>query len=156
MAYKERPAEVKARIKEMSRDGKAVLGSTNWQVNGSVAEGRRMVRDFSKLMLRAYNAEADNCVRTLRPYKLQSAVDRLGKAVEVIVKLGKTMSIHVSGDYHRLRVHELGLTADYLAKQEDRSHSHGREEGPRTRSVSEAGRKLPDALTAGTRGKREG
>lgn len=119
VAYKERLAEVKARIKAMARDSEAVLGSTNWQVNGSAAEGRRMVRDFSKLMLRAYNAEADNCVRTMRPYKLQSAVDRLEKAVEMIVKLGKTMSIHVSGDYHRLRVYELELTADYMAKQEE-------------------------------------
>ncbi|RJL34283.1 DUF4041 domain-containing protein [Bailinhaonella thermotolerans] len=119
VAYKERLAEVKTRIKAMARDGKAVLGSTSWQVNGSAAEGRRMVRDFSKLMLRAYNAEADNCVRTMRPYKLQSAVDRLEKAVEMIVKLGKTMNIHVSGDYHRLRVYELELTADYLAKQEE-------------------------------------
>ncbi|MBB5630349.1 hypothetical protein BJ981_006113 [Sphaerisporangium krabiense] len=119
VAYKERLAEVKARIKAMARENKAVLGSTGWQVNGSAAEGRRMVRDFSKLMLRAYNAEADNCVRTMRPYKLQSAVDRLEKAVEMIVKLGKTMDIHVSGDYHRLRVYELELTADYLAKQEE-------------------------------------
>ncbi|MBB4916415.1 hypothetical protein FHS44_003503 [Streptosporangium saharense] len=119
VAYKERLAQVKARIKAMARENKAVLGSTGWQVNGSAAEGRRMVRDFSKLMLRAYNAEADNCVRTMRPYKLQSAVDRLEKAVEMIVKLGKTMDIHVSGEYHRLRVYELELTADYLAKQEE-------------------------------------
>ena len=28
--------------------------------NNSVAQGRRMVADFSKLLLRAYNAEADN------------------------------------------------------------------------------------------------
>ncbi|MEU9834482.1 DUF4041 domain-containing protein [Streptosporangium sp. NPDC048047] len=119
VAYKDRLAQVKARIKAMAREGQAVLGATNWQVNGSAAEGRRMVRDFSKLMLRAYNAEADNCVRTMRPYKLQSAVDRLEKAVEMIVKLGKTMNIHVSGDYHRLRVYELELTADYLAKQEE-------------------------------------
>lgn len=119
VAYKDRLAQVKTRIKAMSKDNEAVLGSTGWQVNGSAAEGRRMVRDFSKLMLRAYNAEADNCVRTMRPYKLQSAVDRLEKAVEMIVKLGKTMSIHVSGDYHRLRVYELELTADYLAKQEE-------------------------------------
>ncbi|MFC3982270.1 DUF4041 domain-containing protein [Streptosporangium jomthongense] len=119
VAYKERLAEVKARIKAMARENQAVLGSTGWQVNGSAAEGRRMVRDFSKLMLRAYNAEADNCVRTMRPYKLQSAVDRLEKAVEMIVKLGKTMDIHVSGDYHRLRVYELELTADHLARQEE-------------------------------------
>lgn len=118
VAYKDRLAQVKTRIKEMTKENRAVLGATNWTVNGSAAEGRRMVRDFSKLMLRAYNAEADNCVRTMRPYKLQSAIDRLEKAVEMIVKLGKTMSIHVSADYHRLRVRELELTADYLAKQE--------------------------------------
>src|SRR5437868_4256396 len=105
-------------MKEMAKEEKAVQAATGWQVNGSAAEGRRMVRDFSKLMLRAYNAEADNCVRTMRPYKLQSAVDRLEKAVEMIVKLGKTMSIHVATPYHALRLYELELTADYLARQE--------------------------------------
>ncbi|MEV4072523.1 DUF4041 domain-containing protein [Nonomuraea fuscirosea] len=119
VAYKDRLSEVKASIKQMAREGRAVVGATNWQVNGSVAEGRKMVRDFSKLMLRAYNAEADNCVRTMRPYKLQSAIDRLEKAVETIVKLGRTMNIHVHSDYHRTRIHELELTADYLAKQEE-------------------------------------
>ncbi|MFI6921963.1 DUF4041 domain-containing protein [Nonomuraea spiralis] len=118
IAYKDQLAQVKARIKDMARERQAVVGATNWQVNGSAAEGRKMVRDFSKLMLRAYNAEADNCVRTMRPYKLQSAIDRLEKAVEMIVKLGRTMNIHVHPDYHRTRIYELELTADYLAKQE--------------------------------------
>ncbi|MBB5776770.1 DUF4041 domain-containing protein [Nonomuraea jabiensis] len=119
VAYKDQLTRVKARIKEMAREGRAVVGATNWQVNGSAAEGRKMVRDFSKLMLRAYNAEADNCVRTMRPYKLQSAIDRLEKVVETIVKLGRTMNIHVHPNYHRTRIHELELTADYLAKQEE-------------------------------------
>ncbi|MFI6910292.1 DUF4041 domain-containing protein [Nonomuraea sp. NPDC050394] len=119
VAYKERLGQMKARIKEMAREGRAVVGATNWQVNGSASEGRKMVRDFSKLMLRAYNAEADNCVRTMRPYKLQSAIDRLEKAVDTIVKLGRTMHIHVHPEYHRTRIHELELTADYLAKQEE-------------------------------------
>lgn len=119
VAYKAKLAEVKDQIKSMARAGQAVLGAMNWTVNGSAAEGRRMVRDFSKLMLRAYNAEADNCVRTMRPYKLQSAIDRLSKAGEAIVKLGRTMHIRISDDYHRLRVYELQLTADYLAKVEE-------------------------------------
>ena len=38
-----------------------------------------MVREYSKLMLRAYNAEADNLVRALKPYKLATSVDRLEK-----------------------------------------------------------------------------
>ena len=55
-----------------------------------------MVREVSKLMLRAYNAEADNCVRTLRPHTLQSAMTRLDKARDTIARLGKTMSIQIS------------------------------------------------------------
>ncbi|WP_200824587.1 DUF4041 domain-containing protein [Nonomuraea solani] len=119
VAYKDKLAQVKARIKAMAKEGQAVVGATNWQVNGSASEGRKMVRDFSKLMLRAYNAEADNCVRTMRPYKLQSAIDRLEKVVESIVKLGRTMNIHVNPGYHRTRIYELELTADHLAKQEE-------------------------------------
>src|SRR5690606_8478313 len=119
VAYKAELAKVKGRIKEMAKAGNAVVGATSWQGNGSAAAGRRMVRDFSKLMLRAYNAEADNCVRTMRPYKLQSAIDRLEKAVEAIVRLGRTMDIHVHPEYHRTRIHELELTADHLAKQEE-------------------------------------
>jgi hypothetical protein len=75
-----------------------------------------MLRDFSKLMLRAYNAEADNLVRGLKPYKVDSAIDRLTKVAHTIARLGKTMQIRISDEYHRLRVAELELTADYLAK----------------------------------------
>jgi hypothetical protein len=45
------------------------------------------------LMLRAYNAEADNLVRGLKPYKLDSAISRLDKVAATIVKLGATMNI---------------------------------------------------------------
>ncbi|WP_422773670.1 GIY-YIG nuclease family protein [Plantactinospora sp. WMMC1484] len=63
VAYQTQLAALQGRIKAMARkDGGAVLGATNWTVNDSAAEGRRMVRDFSTLMLRAYNAEADNLV----------------------------------------------------------------------------------------------
>ena len=72
-----------------------------------------MVRDFSKLMLRAYNAEADNLlVRGMKPYKLESAKDRLEKVALTIAKLGKSMQIRgVAFEYHRLRTQELELTA---------------------------------------------
>src|SRR5262249_28455899 len=80
-------------------------------------QGRTMVRDFSKLMLRAYNAEADNLVRTLKPYKVAAAVERLEKVAHTIERLGKTMSIRISTPYHQLRIRELELTADFLQKQ---------------------------------------
>jgi hypothetical protein len=116
VGYKARLSEVQESIKAMARGGKAVVGATNWSVNGSTREGTAMVRDFSKLMLRAYNNEADNAVRSMRPYALDAAAKRLEKARTTISRLGKTMNIHITPDYHRLRLYELELAADYLAK----------------------------------------
>lgn len=78
-----------------------------------------MVRDFSKLMLRAFNAEADTPVRGLKPYKLDGALDRLKKVAETIERLGTTMKIRISKSYYQLRVREIELTSDYLQKQDE-------------------------------------
>jgi hypothetical protein len=118
VAYEKELAKIEDEIKAMVRkDGGAVLATTSWYVNNSLAQGLTMVRDFSKLMLRAFNAEADNLVRGLKPYKLDAAIDRLRKVVETIIRLGKTMQIQISVPYYALRVRELELTADFLQKQ---------------------------------------
>lgn len=118
VAYQKELGLIEERIKAMVRkDGGAVLATTNWTVNGSASQGRTMVRDFSKLMLRAFNAEADNLVRGLKPYKRDAAVERLTKVASTIERLGKTMQIRISAPYFQLRVRELELTADFLQKQ---------------------------------------
>jgi len=105
VAYEKELAKIDDEIKAMTRkDGGAVLATTNWTVNGSAAQGRTMVRDFSKLMLRAFNAEADNLVRGLKPYKLAAAIERLKKVADTIERLGKTMQIRISPPYYQLRV----------------------------------------------------
>ncbi|HXU33573.1 MAG TPA: DUF4041 domain-containing protein [Thermoanaerobaculia bacterium] len=118
VAYEKALAKIDDEIKTMTRkDGGAVLAAIGWTVNGSAAEGRALLRDFSKLMLRAFNAEADNLVRGLKPFKLAAATDRLQKVADTIERLGKTMQIRISSPYFRLRVRELELTADFLQKQ---------------------------------------
>lgn len=118
--YKDALNGIREQIKAMTKkDGGAVRGSTQWTVNGSLPQGRKMVRDFSKLLLRAYNAEADNLVRGLKPYKLDAARERLTKVAATVARLGQTMDIHISGPYHELREYELTLTADYRQKLAD-------------------------------------
>jgi hypothetical protein len=118
VAYEKELAALADEIKAMTKkDGGAVLAATDWTVNGSVREGRTMVRDFSKLMLRGFNAEADNLVRGLKPYKLAAAIDRLEKVATTIERFGKTMHIRISTPYLQLRKRELELTADFLQKQ---------------------------------------
>lgn len=132
LAYKTRLTGLQARIKDAVRAGSAVRGATNWTVNGSAREGSKMVREFSKLMLRAYNNEADNAVRSMKPYTLESSMARLQKARDTIIRLGGTMNITITDPYHRLRIEELELTADYLAKVAEEKE-RAREEKARLR-----------------------
>src|SRR5260370_34188338 len=78
-----------------------------------------MVKALGKLMLRSYNNEADNIVQTMRPYALDSAIKRLEKSRDTISKLGTSLKITITKEYHALRVEELNLTADFLQKQEE-------------------------------------
>lgn len=141
--YRERLADVRDRIKQSVISTAAVEASDMFSFNNSLAKGRKMTADLSKLMLRAYNAEAENCVRTLKAGNLATAVNRLEKAAATIAKLGAMMEMHVSNDYHRLRVTELELTADYLMKVQEEKLAQ-REERERLREE----RKVEQELAA--------
>lgn len=136
-ACKARLADIRGHIKDAVRTKVAIEASDRFAYNNSLAQGRKMTGDFSKLMLRAYNAEADNCVRSLRAGSIAAAIKRLDGSVETIARLGSMMEMRVSPDYHSLRVEELELTSDYLFKvQEEREEA--REERERLREERKA------------------
>lgn len=141
-AYRDRLDALRARIKDMAKkDGGAITAVSGWTVNGSAAEGKRMVAQTSKLMLRAYNGEADVLVRGMRPYRLDASVDRLNKSGETIAKLGKSMQIAITPSFHRLRVEELKLTADFLQKQAEEKEAQ-KEERARLREEHKVAQEL--------------
>ena len=113
--YKDRLDQLRAKVKETAKE-RGVMGAANWAVNGSLQDGARMVREQCRLMLRAYNAEADNCVRTVRSHNLEPTVARLTRAKDSIQKLGRSMAIQITEEYHDLRLDEIRLTADYHLK----------------------------------------
>ena len=120
VGYAEKIKEIEAEIKKRHlAEGGAIKAANEWIVNGSASEGRKVIKEFSKLMLRAYNGEVDDAIRTLKPYKMQAAIDRVDKVEKSIEKLGKTMSITIDDAYHQLRISEIKLTADYLEKKEE-------------------------------------
>jgi hypothetical protein len=141
VAYKAALDTLQAQIKDAIRTKQAVVGATNWTVNNSAAEGRKMVTDFCKLMLRAYNNEADNAVRSLKPYKLAAAKDRLFKTRDTIERLGRTMNITVTNTYHGMRLRELELTADYVNRLAVEKEAE-REEKARLREEAAAQREI--------------
>jgi Domain of unknown function (DUF4041)/T5orf172 domain/Protein of unknown function (DUF2510) len=117
--YKAALEVARSRMQTMVRAGQAVTAPKNWQVDGNLKKGEKMASDLTKLVLRAYNNEADNLVRSMKPYNLPAAVERLGKARSAICRFVSMMSLSINEEYHRLRVYELELTADFLAKKQD-------------------------------------
>ena len=141
LQFRERLAVLDEQIKGMVMAGRAILASDMFSYNNSLAKGRKMTADFSKLMLRAYNAEADNCVRSLRAGNVVTAKSRLDKSVDSIAKLGAMMEMRVNPDYHSLRLEELELTSDYLMKQQE-ERELAREERERLREERKAEQEL--------------
>ena len=135
--YRDRLRDLQEQLKSFVKDGQAILTSDMFTFNGSLAKGRKMTADFSKLMLRAYNSEADNCVRTVRAGNVLTATKRLEAAIVSIEKLGSMMEMCINPAYHTLRVEEIELTADFQMKvQQEREDA--REERERLREERRA------------------
>ena len=143
VAYKERLRDLEARVADVVKAGEAIEMSNMFTFDNSLAKGRRMTRDLAKLMLRAYNAEADNSVRALRAGNVSTAKRRLERSRETIAKLGGMMEMRISDAFHGLRLEEIELTADYLMKKQEEREA-AREERARLREQ----RKVEQELAA--------
>jgi hypothetical protein len=111
--------------------------------DNSLAKGRRMCSDLSKLMLRAYNAEADNSIRIMKLGNVVTAKKRLEASRNAIAKLGKMMEMRISECYHSLRIQEIELTADWLMKKQEEREA-AKEERARLREQRQVEKELAE------------
>jgi hypothetical protein len=145
-------ASVRAQIKDAVRAKRATAAASGFTFNNSESKGRRFIEDMSKMMLRAYNAEAENCVGVVRAGNLSVAMDRLSKVRDQIRKLGNLISLDIQENYHRLRLEEIGLAAQHLEaikveKEKDREEKERlREERKAQQELERAREKLEKEL----------
>lgn len=132
LAYRSRLDELATRIAGMVKADAAIEKSSMFTFNGSLAKGRRMTGDLGKLMLRAYNAEADNAVRSLRVGNAVTSKKRLEASRTAIASLGRMMEMRISDAFHALRIEEIELFADFLMKKQEERET-AREERERLR-----------------------
>ncbi len=117
--YKEELNKLRDKQKQCIKNDNAAFGNTNWQVNGSAAQGRTMVNNYKKLLLRAFNVECDDIVANVKVSNLDRSIERIEKISEQISKLGKNMAIGISPGYVRLKIDEVKLALDYQQKKQE-------------------------------------
>lgn len=105
---------VRSQIKNLVREKRAVTTTTGFTFNNSAAQGKKFINDMTKVLLRAYNAEAENAIKATKAGNLYSAQTRLTKAAEQIANGGKMIQLRITDQYHRLRLKELELANSHL------------------------------------------
>ena len=141
--YKTRLDSVREGQKAMVKNGDAATGNMGWVVNGSKTEGRKLVNDMIKLVVRSFNNEADYCVDNVKFDNIELGEKRIRKSFETCNRLGRVMSVSLSEAYLNLKLDELHLAHEFqLKKQEEK------EEAKRVREELREQQKLEQEIRA--------
>lgn len=151
--YKARLDEVRQLQKTMIKNETAVLGAQNWTVNGSASQGKKMVKDMQKLLLRAFNSECDELVEKVKYNNFDASLKRIKASCDAISKLGNMMNISISDRYCKAKIDELTLAFEYAMKKQEEKEAEKeerarlREEARLQKEIEEERRKLEKEQT---------
>ncbi len=122
--YKDKLSAVRARQKECIKNGTALSGNANWTVNGSLNQGKKMVKDMQKLLLRAFNSECDETIGKIKYNNIDASVKKIQNSSVAISKLGNIMGIAITSQYYNLKIQEAYLALEYqLQKQKEKEEA---------------------------------
>lgn len=142
--YKDKLKEIRDKQKALVKSGKAVAGNENWKVNGSLSQGKKMVRDMQKLLLRAYNAECDDAIEHVRFNNIEACTKKINASADAISKLGSIMGIYITNTYVYMKIEELRLMHEYQVKKQEEKEA-AREARQRQREEAKALKELEEA-----------
>jgi hypothetical protein len=94
----------------------AAICETDWTVNGSITEGRKLTNQTLKLMLRAFNGECDAAVAKVKYNNVHAMEVRIRKSYEVVNSLGVVRQASLTEPYLDLKLKELYLAHEYQEK----------------------------------------
>ena len=151
--YKDKLTEIRNKQKSLIKEGKAVNGNMNWNVNGSNAQGKKMVKDMQKLLLRAFNSECDELIDKVKYNTFDTALKRMRSSCEAISKLGKIMGVEITTQYFNAKYEELCLSLEYKKKKQDEKEEQKeirarmREEAKLQKEIEETRKKIAKEQT---------
>lgn len=117
--YQSQLEKIRTQQKGMLKAKRAATCEIEWTVDGSRGEGKKMVDQQIKLMLRAFNGESDAAISKVKYNNAAALEARIKRAFEQINKLGKTKRIELAADYRQLKLQELYLSHEYQEKKQE-------------------------------------
>jgi hypothetical protein len=123
--YKAKLEQNYERQKALVKNDRAAKCTTEWSVGGSRREGERMTKQYTKLMLRAFNGECDASIVKVKWNNIMVMEERIRKTFEAINKMGTVYNIFITQEYLDIKLEELRLSHEledklYKEKEEQR------------------------------------
>ncbi len=116
--YREEQNRIINLQKQLIQNERAAISHTTWTVNGSEAQGRAATKRFIKLILRAFNGEADSLITKVKWNNINQIKERLNKSFNTLNALGKSQTVEITHEYYNLRLKELILEYEFRAKKQ--------------------------------------
>ena len=105
--------------KEMIKDDTACNFDSNWKVNGSKQEGKRMTKNNIIQILRSFNIECDSIIDKVKYNNYTAVSERIYKSANQLNNMNKINKVEISNDYIELKQEELRLAHEYAMKVEE-------------------------------------
>lgn len=107
--YKDKLAVVRERQKTMVKNNTAATFPSNFTYNNSLAQGKKLVADNVKQLLRAFNNECEAIIDKVKFNNVESIRKRIIKSCEDLNKLNSKMQISITPTYLDLKLQEMNL-----------------------------------------------
>lgn len=117
--YKDKLDEIRNKQKEIIKNKTAVTFNTNWTVNGSKSQGRKMTNDGIKQILRSFNNECENVIDRVKFNNFDSMKARIQKSYDTLNSLNSINQIHLNKEYLDYKFDELALAYEYQKKKQE-------------------------------------
>lgn len=136
-AYKDRLQVVRQNQRLMIKNNTASSFPTNFTYNNSLAQGKKLVADNVKQILRAFNNECEAIIDKVKFNNVESIRKRIIKSCEDLNKLNSKMHIAITPSYLDLKLQEMNLCYEYAMKKQEE-----KEEARRIREEQREAQKL--------------
>lgn len=142
--YRNEQNQIVNQQKEMIKAGSAAVCATEWTINGSVTKGKASTNKFIKLILRAFNGEADAMLTKVKWNNINQILERLYKSYNTLNGLGASNTVTISQKYLDLKIKEIRLEYEFrIKKQEEKEQLRALQE--EVREEEKARRELEKA-----------
>ncbi len=115
---KDRIEKCRDKQKEMITQDSACSYAAGWTVNGSVVEGRKMMKNNVKQILRGFNTECESIIDKVKFNNYTAISDRIVRSWEALNKMNVSVSLSINMAYLDLKIEELRLVHEYAIQKE--------------------------------------